>query len=121
MPLRLQDIERLHLWLLAAAVCAAWLSRWLAPLSVLLGGAVMGGNFWLLRQLATRMLTATPRRPAVVLGLVLIKFSLFIGLVALLIVRVRLDPMAFGFGASILLVACVVAALRAPRAEPLAA
>jgi hypothetical protein len=121
MHLRLQDIERLHLGLLAGVVCLAWLSGWVSPLSVLFGGAVMGANFWLLRQLAARALTAAPKRPAIVLGLVLLKFSLLIGVVALLIGRVRLDPMGFGIGASVLLVACVLAALHAPAPRAAAA
>jgi hypothetical protein len=117
----LQDIERLHLGLLAGTVCVAWLSGWVAPVSVLLGGAVMGVNFWLLRQLAARLLTAAPKRPAIVLGLVLLKFSLFIGVVALLIGRVRLDPLGFGIGATVLLLACVLGALHAPAPRAAAA
>ena len=115
MGLRLQDIERLHIGLLAAAVCAAYATGWLAPLSLLLGGAVMGVNFWLMRQLSTRLFTPAAHRPGVVLGLMLLKFSLFMGLVGLLFWRVQLDPLAFGVGASLLLIACVGAALRQPR------
>lgn len=115
MSLRLQDIERLHLGLVVAAVCAAAVTGWLAPLSVLLGAAVMGGNFWLMRQLVARLFVPDRRRPGVVLALMLLKFSLFIGLLALLFWRVPLDPLAFGVGATLLLIACVVAALRAPR------
>ena len=115
MGLRLQDIERLHGALLAASVCAAYVTGWVAPVSLLLGGAVMGANFWLMRQLATRLVTPGRRRPGVVLGLMLAKFSIFIGLVGLLFWRVTLDPLAFGIGASLLLVACVVAALSQPR------
>jgi hypothetical protein len=49
----------------------------------------------------------------------LIKFTLFIGLLGLLFWRVPLDPLAFGIGATLLLVACVVSALRRPTAvEP---
>ena len=114
MRLRLQDIERLHLGLLAVAVCAAYASGRLAPLSLLLGGAVMGGNFWLMRQLASRMITPERRRPGVVLTLMLTKFSLFIALVGLLFWRVRVDALAFGLGASLLLVSCVAAALWQP-------
>jgi len=116
MGLRLQDIERLHLGLLAAAVCAAYATGWLAPASVLLGGAVMAANFWLMRQLASRLLASGGRRPGIVLGLMLLKFTLFIGLIGLLFWRVRIDPLAFGVGATLLLVACVGAALRQPRA-----
>jgi hypothetical protein len=46
----------------------------------------------------------------------LIKFSIVIGLIALLFWRVQLDPLAFGIGATLLLVACVAATLRQPRA-----
>jgi hypothetical protein len=116
MPLRLQDIERLHLGLLGIAVGAAYATGRLAPLSLLLGGAVMGANFWLMRQLATRLFTPARRRPELVLALVLAKFSLFIGLLGLLFWRVRLDPLAFCVGATLLLVACVIGALRQPRA-----
>jgi len=116
MELRLQDIERLHIVLLGAAVGAAYATGWLAPLSLLLGGAVMGANFWLMRQLATRLFTPAGRRPGVVLGFMLLKFSIFLGLVGLLFWRVQLDPLAFGIGASLLLIACVGAALRQPRA-----
>lgn len=114
MRLRLQDIERLHAGLLAALVCVAYPTGWLSAPSLLLGGAVMGANFWLMRRLANRLLTPGWRRPEVVLGLVLAKFSIFIALLGLLFWRVRLDALAFGVGASVLLVACVIAALRAP-------
>lgn len=113
MGLRLQDIERLHLGLLAAAVCGAYASGWLGPGSVLAGGAVMAANFWLMRQLGARLLTPERRQPAIVLGLMLAKFSVFLGLLALLFWRVPLDPLGFGTGATILLIACVVAAVRA--------
>src|SRR5262245_22115716 len=116
METRLQDIERLHLGLLAVAVCAAGFVGSRAALSLLLGGGVMGVNFWLLRQLAGRLFTAEQRRPEVVLGLMLIKFTVFIGLLGLLFWRVPLDPLAFGIGATLLLVACVVTALRRPPA-----
>ena len=115
MGLRLQDIERLHVGLLGAAVCAAYATGWLAPLSLLLGGAVMAANFWLMRQLATRLLAPVRRRPGIVLGLMLLKFTLFMGLIGLLLWRVQLDPLAFGVGATLLLVACVGAVLRQPR------
>jgi hypothetical protein len=116
MGLRLQDIERLHVGLLGAAVCAAYVSGRLAPSSLLLGGAVMGTNFFVMRQLATRLFTPQRRRTGIVLGLMLAKFSVLVGLLALLFWRVRLDPLAFGAGSTLLLVACVATALRHPRA-----
>jgi ATP synthase I chain len=119
MRTQLQNIERLHLGLLAAAVCAACFSSPFAALSLLLGGAVMGINFWLLRQVAARLVSAERRRPEVVVGLMLVKFTLFIGLLGVLFWRMPLDPLAFGIGASLLLVACVASTLSGPSAtEP---
>ncbi len=116
MPIRLEDIERLHLALLAVAVCAAYASGWFGPGSVLFGGAVMGANFWLLKQMVRRLVAPGGRRQWVVMVLMIGKFSLFIGLLGLLFWRVPLDPMGFAFGATVLLVACVVAALRSQSA-----
>lgn len=112
---RLREIERLHLGLLAAAVCAAWLSGWLAPASVLLGGAVMLLNLRLLSALVARLIA--PDRsgsPGLVMALMLGKFALFIGLLALLIWRVPVDVPGFALGATILLVAITLSSLRAP-------
>jgi hypothetical protein len=113
---QLQDIERLHLGLIGAAVCAAALVGWLSAASLLLGGAVMAANVWLMRQLTDRLLVRAAGRPGMVVALVLAKFSLFIGLLMLLFWRVPLDAVAFGIGASLLLVATVVTALRPQRA-----
>jgi hypothetical protein len=113
MAVRLEDIERLHLGLLAGAVLLAAATPWLSPSSVLLGGGVMAANFWLMRQMARRLLGADRgRRPGVVVALLIGKFSLFLGLLGLLFWRVPLDPAAFGAGATLLLVACVVGAVR---------
>lgn len=117
MTARLQDIERLHLGLLAAAVCAAWLTGWLAAPSVLLGGAVMGINFWLMRQLAARLLVpARVQQPGLVMLFMLLKFALFVGLLALFFWRVPVDAVGFAAGATLLLVASVLATLlRTPQ------
>ena len=112
MPLQPEDIERLHIELLAAASALALLTRWVSPWSLLLGGAVMGSNFWLMRQAFRRLIGPARRRAVVVFGLALAKFSLLLGLLGLLFWRAPIDALGFGVGASILLVACVVAALR---------
>jgi hypothetical protein len=113
MPLQVREIERLHLQLLAAAVGVALLTQWVSGLSLLLGGAVMGANFWTMHRLFERLLDPDRRRqPALVVGLLLIKFSLFLGLLALLFWRLPIDGLGFGIGATVLLVACVAAALR---------
>lgn len=117
MGIRLENIERLH-WALVAGVCVLGaLSGAMSPWSVLLGGAVMGGNFWLMRHLFRRILRPEGNK-AVVLGIVLLKFALFTGLLAMLMFRAPIEPVGFGAGATVLLVACVVEAL---RRQPVAA
>lgn len=116
MGVQVQDVERLHVGLLGGAVCAAYLTGWLSAPSLLLGGGAMAANVWIMRQLGARLLVPGERRPAVVVALVLAKFTIFMGLLGLLFWRVHLDALAFGVGATLLLVACVVAAVRAPAA-----
>ncbi len=116
MPLRPADIERLHLELLVVASAVAFATRWVSPWSLLLGGAVMGTNFWLMRQAFQGLVRpARPRRRGVVFGLVLVKFSLLMGLLGALFWRVPIDALGFGAGATVLQVACVVAAVRHQR------
>jgi hypothetical protein len=113
MSLRLEDVERLHVGLLALAVGLAALTGWLSPWSVLLGGGVMAVNFWLMRQLFARLVAGrTSHRDWVVVALAVLKFALFLGLLGLLFRRVPLDPISFAVGATLLLIACVVEALR---------
>jgi hypothetical protein len=113
MNLRLEDIERLHIGLLALVVGLATLTGWLSPWSVLLGGGVMAVNFWLMRQLFARFIArGTSHRSWVVLVLAVAKFALFLGLLGLLFWRVPLDAISFAVGATQLLIACVVEALR---------
>lgn len=112
MPVQLEHIERLHVVLLLAVSTVALVTRWVSPGSVLLGGAVMGGNVWLMRHLFRRLFLPGAANQAAVLALVLLKFSLFIGLMALLLWRVPVDPLGLGVGATVLLVACVAEALR---------
>lgn len=121
MPIHLEQIERTHVVLLALVVGGAFVTRWLSPWSVLLGGAVMGVDFWLMRQLFARLMQPANRnRPGIVLALALAKFALFVGILAALFWRVELDALAFGIGATVLLIACVAAALRqqTPSLDP---
>ena len=115
MDVRLREVERLHLGLLGAALCAALASGWLSAPSLLLGGAVMGANLWIMRQLARRMFaSATPRRTTMV-ALVIAKFAIFMALLSVLFWRAPIDALAFGVGATLLPLACVVAAVRPAR------
>jgi len=110
--LRASDIERLHLALIGLACVLAAATGWLSAWGVLLGAAVMGANFWLMRQIFSRILTpGAEQRPVLVFGMVFAKFSLLLALLGLLFSRVRIDALAFGFGATLLLVACVAAAM----------
>lgn len=113
MGVQLEQIEKVHFALIAAATAAAALTGWMGAGSVALGGGVMAANIWLLKQITRRLLTAgvATQRPGVVLLLVLAKFSIFLGLLGLLFWRVPLDPMAFAAGATLLMVACVAVAL----------
>ncbi|MEO8603274.1 MAG: hypothetical protein ABI629_11925 [bacterium] len=114
MSSRLLEIERLHLGLLVAVVCAALVTGWFAPLSVLLGGIVMGVNLRLLAALTARLLApGATRRPGVVVALVLAKFGLYIGLIGMLLWRLPIEPMAFAAGTTLLLIASVISSLRA--------
>jgi hypothetical protein len=115
MDIRLREVERLHLALLAAAVCTAFASGWLSAPSLLLGGAVMGANLWIMRQLARRMFASTTPRRTTMVALVIAKFALFMALLGLLFWRAPVDALAFGVGATLLPLACVLAAVRPSR------
>jgi hypothetical protein len=117
MTLRLENIERLHIGLLALAIGLALWTSWLAPWSLGLGAAVMGLNMWILRQLFARVLVAGAVQSApVVIALMTLQFLLFLGLLIALFWRVPLEPVSFAVGATLLLVACVVEALRCQAA-----
>jgi len=113
MGIRLENIERLHAALLAGVCVLSALSGAMSPWSVLLGGAVMGGNFWLMRQLFRRVLGAGQQvSGGAVVALAVGKFILFLFLLGLVFWRVRIDAVAFAIGATVLLVACMIEALR---------
>lgn len=114
MDVRLREVERLHLVLLAVAVCLAAASGWLAAPSLLLGGAVMAANLWLMRQLARRVF-ASGRQRTTIIGLVVAKFAIFMALLLLLFWRAPIDALAFGVGATLLPLACVFVAVRPAR------
>jgi hypothetical protein len=117
MTLRLENIERLHIGLLVLAIALALWTGWLGPWSLTLGAAVMGLNMWILRQLFARVFAAGGVQSApVVIALTTLQFVLFLGLLIALFWRVPLDPISFAVGATLLLIACVVEALRCPPA-----
>ncbi|MGD9762143.1 MAG: ATP synthase subunit I [Candidatus Binatia bacterium] len=112
---RIGQIERLHLGLLGVAVCAAYVTGWVSAFSVLVGGTAMGINFRLLRAIVARLIApAGGQNPALMIGLVLAKFAVFIALLGVLFSRVTLDPLGVAVGATMLLVACVIGTVGVP-------
>lgn len=112
---RLREIERLHLGLLVGVACVAYLAGWRAAGSILLGGLVMLANLRLLGTLVARLVS--PDRagsPGAVLGIMLGKFVLFVGVLALIIWRLPIDVLGFALGATVLLVAITLSSLRTP-------
>jgi len=110
----LQNVARWHVAMLVAAVAVAAASRHVSPISLFLGGAVMGVDLWAMGRLWNRLVRATSAEPRVtmVLGLMVLKFSVFLCLLGAVFWRAPIDPAGFGVGVTILLIACVAEALR---------
>lgn len=91
-------------------------SRW-AAMSVGAGAVLTILNFEALRRLAIRLVAPGRGKPAiaVVLGL---KIAVLFVLLYVLIVKVGLDGMAFGAGASALVVAIVFETIRGSLSSP---
>lgn len=117
MAVDLTRISLLHLALLAGAGALTYATRWGDPSSVLLGGAVMGANFYLLR-LITNLLRPDEFDPnkrgraMLAVGAFVLKFALFLVLLAALFWRLPIEGMSFAAGVTLLLVACVLEVAR---------
>lgn len=117
MAVDLTRIGKLHVGLVGATGGVAYATHWMEPASVLLGGAVMGANFYLLRLIAwlLRPDAFDPEkrgRVALAVAAFVLKFGLFIGLLAALFWRLPIEGMSFALGVTLLLVACVLEAVR---------
>jgi hypothetical protein len=115
--MNLERIEILHVVLLGGATVLAVATGWLQVGSLLLGGAVMGANFRLLKEIVRRVVRPGNGR-SFALVLFAAKFALFLGLLALVFWRVPVDGLSFAAGVTLLLSACVAEALRATPAIP---
>lgn len=109
----LTRVAKIHVALVAGGGVVAYATRWMEPASLLLGGAVMGANLWLLRVIASALgaAAADPERQGrlgVALGAMLVKFGLFLGLIAVLFWRLPIEAKSFTVGVTMLLVACVL-------------
>lgn len=123
MAIDLTRIIKFHAGLLAVAGALAYATRWAEPGSVLLGGLVMGANFWLLRIITNVLhpggLDPSKRgRITLAIAAMTLKFGLFIGLLAALFWNLPIEGMSFALGVTLLLVACL---LEVGRNELLAA
>ena len=118
MAIDLTRILKLHVGLVGAGGGLSYVTHWGAPGRLLLGGAVMGLNFWLLR-IVTNVLqpsvldAAKPGRAAAAIAALTLKFGLFLGLLGMLFWRVRIEGMSFAVGVTLLLVACLLELARA--------
>jgi hypothetical protein len=115
MAVDLSRISKLHAALVGTTGTLAYATHVGAPGSVVLGGALMGVNFWLLRVIVGAACRGAAEsggrgRAVLALGAVLLKFTLFLGVLAALFLRLPVDGMSFACGVTLLLVACVLEA-----------
>lgn len=111
----------MHAGAVAAVAAASYALRIGDPFSVFLGGAVMGANFALLRIMTSYACTAVARpdhrrRAAAAAAAFVVKFALFLALLAGVFLRLPVEGLSFAVGATPLLAAFVVEALRTDRA-----
>jgi|GEM_PF-2117472 len=117
MALDLTRIGKIHVGLLGATGGVAYATHFAEPGSILLGGAVMGANFYLLR-LITNLLRPDAFDPekrgrvALAVAAFVLKFGLFLGLLAALFWHLPIEGMSFALGVTLLLVACVLEVAR---------
>jgi hypothetical protein len=113
MAIELARIGKLHVGLLGVTGGVAYATQWIEPGSLLLGGAVMGVNVWLLRLITDVLRTdlfdpAKRGRVAVAVAAMVLKFAVFLGLLIALFGRVPIAGMSFALGVTLFLVACLL-------------
>lgn len=103
-------IELLHVLLVVGLWVALLPTRVVEPTALVVGALFMGVNFLLLSCGIHWLLTPFAGKGRVKTGifLLVLKMVLFLGLVSVLLLRVRLDPLSFALGFSSLLVAIVL-------------
>jgi hypothetical protein len=111
-------IGKIHVGLLGAAGCIGYATHSVEPRSLLLGGALMGINFWLLGFIGNILRTglfdlAKRGRVALAVAAMTLKFALFLGLLLAVFWGIPIAGMSFALGVTLLLVACLCEAARA--------
>ncbi|MGE5216481.1 MAG: hypothetical protein ACM3SP_05690, partial [Chloroflexota bacterium] len=107
-------VGRVELWHLAIVLLLstiASMTRWLDSIAVLAGGLFMGVNFLLLSVGIRWLLSsqASPKRRRLGMLLLLFKLLFFLGLLAVVFYRLKIDGVSFVAGITCLLVASVAA------------
>ena len=113
MAIDLTRISKFHLGLLVVVAALAYATRWAEPGSLLLGGLVMGANFWLLRIITNVLCQGDSNssqrgRATLAVTALTLKFGLFLGLLSALFWRLPIEGMSFALGVTLLLIACLL-------------
>lgn len=103
-------IELLHVLLVVGLWVVLLPMRVVEPRALVIGALFMGVNFLLLSCGIHWVLTPFAGKGRVKTGifLLVLKMALFLGLISVLLLRVRVDPLSFALGFSSLLVAIVL-------------
>lgn len=104
---------RIEMWhaLMVAGLCVLLVpAKAVEPSALLIGALFMGVNFLLLSYGIRWVLTPFAGKGRIKTGILLLilKTTLFLGLVLTLLLRVQLDPLSFTLGFSSLLIAIVL-------------
>ncbi len=113
MAIDLTRITKMHIGLVGATGGLCYATHWGEAGSLVLGGVVMGANFYLLRLISNLLRPdafdpARRGRTALAVAATVLKFGLFLGLLALLFWRLPVAGLSFAAGVTLLLVACVL-------------
>jgi len=114
----LERIKRIEKIGLVLTVLAGIVSAFLTPsmtAGLLLGGALMVANLYILGKIVERALMPEATVSAVLVAAFFLKFAALFGLVAVLFIFFKVSPIAFAIGTSTLIVAILYDALTPAR------
>jgi hypothetical protein len=114
MDTTLEKIEHLHIVLVCSGAVLGWTGGLLHVPSLLLGGAMMHANFWLLKKTVRAVLVPAEGEVSRKVRAALwfsAKSALFLLLLSALFLRYPVHAASFAVGASLLLLSCVIVSL----------